>query len=240
MSFHCDACGAHNNEVQSAGKIRGMTLLSKYRTFLIVYSDKGIHYKVTLNKQGDLDRQVVKSETCTVKFPELELEIPASRGQLTTVEGLLRDTIADLEFMQPLRRTQTPDAYEKIQRVLEAVGEIVPENADSKAPASEPLSKTVTIELDDPTGNSYIEFIGSMADTQWHMQEYTRTAAQNAELGFASNVEAEPRHEEASKGNDVDDPEEIFVFPGPCPSCSTPIDTLMKKVNIPYFKVGPI
>ena len=31
--------------------------------------------------------------------------------------------------------------------------------------------------------------------------------------------------------------EEIFRFPGTCSSCGHPSDTLIKKVNIPYFKV---
>ena len=32
--------------------------------------------------------------------------------------------------------------------------------------------------------------------------------------------------------------EEIFTFPGTCSSCGHPSNTLIKKVNIPYFKVG--
>ena len=32
--------------------------------------------------------------------------------------------------------------------------------------------------------------------------------------------------------------DEVFVFPGPCSSCGHHINTLMKKVNIPHFKVS--
>jgi hypothetical protein len=32
--------------------------------------------------------------------------------------------------------------------------------------------------------------------------------------------------------------DEIFVFPSVCSSCGHPIETNMKKINIPYFKVG--
>jgi hypothetical protein len=35
------------------------------------------------------------------------------------------------------------------------------------------------------------------------------------------------------------DGEEIYVFPGVCSSCGRPLDTLMKRVIIPYFKVRP-
>ena len=31
-------------------------------------------------------------------------------------------------------------------------------------------------------------------------------------------------------------PEEVYVFPGTCSSCKQPLDTKMKKVNIPYFQ----
>ena len=44
--------------------------------------------------------------------------------------------------------------------------------------------------------------------------------------------------EEAIGGGLEGNNEEIFVFPGSCPSCSSSLDTLMKKVSIPYFKVS--
>ncbi|KAJ7356644.1 hypothetical protein DFH08DRAFT_1075774 [Mycena albidolilacea] len=41
----------------------------------------------------------------TIYTAEYELTLPASsRGQLTTVEGLVRDVVADLSMDQPLRR----------------------------------------------------------------------------------------------------------------------------------------
>mgnify|MGYP002385066745 CR=1 FL=1 len=52
-----------------------------------------------------MNRQVVKSEFATIKIPELEFEIPptARNGQLTTVEGIIQDTIDGLAAQQPQR-----------------------------------------------------------------------------------------------------------------------------------------
>lgn len=98
-----------------------------------------------------------------------------------------------------------------------------------------------TLKLDDPAGNSWIEFIGTMADPKWNMRTYPRTLQQNIALGLVSGDE-EP---DAASAPAVDAPvvngaitdDEVFVFPGRCSSCGHPLDTLMKKVKIPYFKV---
>ena len=109
-----------------------------------------------------------------------------------------------------------------------------------------------TVQLDDPAGNSFIEFLGSTADPKWNLRTYARTHAQNVALGIAApddaDAESDPNAiqkmkaamDEAVAGQSAEEikDDEIFVFPGLCSSCSRPLDTLMKKVNIPYFKVG--
>lgn len=97
-SFSCDHCGERNNEIQSAGQIQ----------------EKGCIYTVHITTPEDLNRQVVKSEWCTINIPELAIEIPSKRGQLTTVEGLVSDTLRDLELDQPLRKHMQPEAHDKI------------------------------------------------------------------------------------------------------------------------------
>ncbi|KAF4398938.1 hypothetical protein G4B88_023532 [Cannabis sativa] len=72
-AFECTHCGERNNEVQFAGEIQ----------------PKGCNCRLEV-PAGDpkmLDRQVVKSESATIKIPELEFEIPpeAQRGSLSTV-----------------------------------------------------------------------------------------------------------------------------------------------------------
>lgn len=127
----------------------------------------------------------------------------------------------------------------------------------------------LTITLDDPAGNSFIEFVDSTADPRWNMRIYPRTLQQNIDLGLvaqgegataeahptatrdelealslatgvngAGNNEGETDGEGERIGGGLDgQDEEIYVFPGVCSSCGRPLDTMMKKVNIPYFKV---
>jgi zinc finger protein len=194
---------------------------------------------------------MVKSETCTITIPEYELTIPASKGKLTTVEGIIRDVIGDLSFNQPLRRIQNEDTYTKIQILIDKLKAIVPdESEDSEGGAtltwaanSEAPVPHFTIELDDPTGNSFIEFIGSMAsDPNWNFRTYRRTQEQNVALGLVaadtagdSGIDGHDDTTETVPTNDGD--EEIFIFPGVCSSCGHPLNTMMKKVVIPYFKV---
>lgn len=208
-----------------------------------------------LNRE-DLNRQLVKSASCSVKIPQYELTIPPARGQLTTVEGLIRDIAADLSTDQPLRKYQDENAYAKIQSIIDSIKVILGDDeGDEQATGpKEPKENSgtfppFTVQLDDPAGNSFIEFLGSMADPRWNLRTYTRTHAQNITLGIATLGDAEPDLDAIKKmkmavdkavteqpaGEIKDD--EILVFPGSCSSCSRPLDTLMKKVNIPYFKV---
>jgi zinc finger protein ZPR1 len=176
------------------------------------------------------------------------LTIPAHRGQLTTVEGLIRDTLKDLAAGQPLRKIEDEAAYNKIQPMLDAFQEIVG-NDDSD---DEGISETqrgmgqamtpFTIQLDDPAGDSFIEFYESMSDPKWNLRQYTRSKEQNITLGLAqadedaANAGKQPPKESIALVDEIE-AEEIFVFPGVCSSCGRPLDTLMKKIVIPYFKV---
>ena len=103
--------------------------------------------------------------------------------------------------------------------------------------------KSFTILLDDPAGNSFVEFVGSMSDPKWNMRTYKRTYQQNVDLGLI-NPEAEPKPETEANPEEIigggleGTNEEIYIFPGACSSCGHQSDTLVKKVNIPYFKVS--
>lgn len=205
-------------------------------------------------------------------IPEFELTIPASRGQLTTIEGLIRDISTDLSADQPLRRIENETAYNKIQTIIDGFKEVLADSDDEddekdsegtprelkvkKASQKDTPMIPFTLRLDDPAGNSFIEFAGSMADPKWNMRTYHRTRQQNIELGLIAPDEtptvpptlrkAEGSNSEAREAVGDDDRiggglegenEEIYVFPGTCSSCGHPLDTLIKKVNIPYFKV---
>ena len=69
-------------------------------------------------KKEDFNRQVVKSETATVRFNELDIEIPPKRGQLINVEGILQEMIEDLQADQEERKKIQPEIYEKLNQSL--------------------------------------------------------------------------------------------------------------------------
>lgn len=183
-----------------------------------------------------MDRQLVRSSHCTVHIPEFELTLPEARGQLTTVEGLVRDIVADLSTDQPVRLALQDPAYPKIQSIIDGLNTILDAEADKMPP--------FTMQLDDPSGDSFVEFIGTMADPKWNLRTYKRTRAQNVELGLISADAApdaleapvlptvEPGESEALEDKNA----EIFAFPGICSSCGHDLTTYMKKVDIPYFK----
>ncbi|KXN84098.1 Zinc finger protein zpr1 [Leucoagaricus sp. SymC.cos] len=239
MSFRCEYCGMQNNEIQAAGEIK----------------PEGTTYTARILDRSDLDRQIVRSATCEITIPELELTLPpTSRGQLTTLEGLIRDIVSDLSMDQPLRRIQDPNGYEMIQKIVDKFQEILADDDEEEEETSGPVTTVkasekdkpmppFTVILDDPAGNSFVQFVGSMSDPKWSKKTYHRTLEQNIALGLVNPEESRaldvPRVanpeavdvENAEVGED-----EILVFPGICSSCGHPIDTNMKKVNIPYFK----
>lgn len=200
MSFECPHCGLKNSEIQSAGQIQ----------------EKACRYKLRVNSKTDMDRQIVKSEYCVSRFPELDLEIPAQRGQLTTVEGLLGNVLEDIAIGQDVRKTEQPDAYERIEAFISKGKQMMEGNAFP-----------FTIIVDDISGNSWIEPKPADAQSVWSRVEYLRSPGQNARLNLGNP--------EAPNVDDIQ-PDEVHTFPASCPSCTRPCDTHMKLVDIPHFK----
>ncbi|ANB14902.1 Zpr1p [Sugiyamaella lignohabitans] len=235
MSFECGHCGFKNSEIQPASAI----------------AEKGAKYILQVTEKADLNRQVVKSESCTCTFAELDVEIPPKRGQLTTVEGLLSQIHFDLSSDQPARKEIDPENYAKIQAFLDKVqsainGEILP----------------LTVTVDDPAGNSWIEFNPGEPAHKWSHVEYFRTIQQTKDLGMAvpDSVQAEAdakdaaksaalaaaadKHRNPSAAKTIQEEEteienfsnEVQVFEATCPACHSDCPTHMKVVDIPHFK----
>ncbi|KAL8287479.1 hypothetical protein RQP46_003337 [Phenoliferia psychrophenolica] len=208
VSFRCEHCGHHNNDIQSAGEIQ----------------PRGSLYTVKITDRLDLNRQLVKSDQCIISIPEYALQIPASRGQFTTVEGIIQDTVRDLSSDQPLRKTQHPEVHDKIQELVEKLKVIVEYGKDG---VEMPL---FTIKLDDPSGNSFIETHGGLGDPKWSKREYSRTKEQDEQLGLAHEEEEDDKDDKSAY------PEEVLSFPSTCSLCGSDLETLMKTVSIPHFK----
>lgn len=247
MSFSCSHCGFKNSEIQPAAQI----------------AEKGSRYILKIETKEDFNRQVVKSESATCRFTELDIEIPPKRGQLTNVEGLLAEMIEDLEADQPAREQQQPEVYQKIKEVIAKVQSYI----DAK-----PNTLPLTFSIDDPAGNSWIEYRPGESSHKWSMYEYTRTAEQNVFLGLISEDEVAQQRLLESKtkkaatdknilatqipGAPTTEPEsnpiltgfisdeteienllnEVQTFAATCSSCFQPCNTHMKAVNIPHFK----
>ena len=62
MSFNCDECGFQNNEIQSGSQV----------------PEQGVRYKVKIQSERDMGRQIVKSDHAILTVPEIDLEIPAN------------------------------------------------------------------------------------------------------------------------------------------------------------------
>jgi zinc finger protein len=203
MSFSCDKCGFHNNEIQPAG------------TFQL----KGAHYELRLTAMPDFERQVVKSDTATVKFIELDVEVPAGKGQLTNVEGLLTTVIDDLAYGQEQRKEEAPEVYAKIE-------EIIAKGRRMLAGEGFPFR----VAVDDPAGNSFIAPDPRDGVGKWEKREFLRTPEQNAALGLTDTATTDLDE----KGDII--PDQVYQFPASCPGCMHPCTTNMKMVDIPHFR----
>ncbi|XP_021754038.1 zinc finger protein ZPR1-like [Chenopodium quinoa] len=250
-AFECPHCNERNNEVQFAGELQ----------------PRGCSYTLKF-PAGDsemLNRQVVKSESATIKIPELDFEIPpvSQRGSLSTVEGILTRAASDLEALQEERRKEDPTTAEAIDQFL------------LKLRACAAANSSFTFVLDDPAGNSFIENPHAPSpDPSMSLHFYDRTPEQQTALGYlaASSQAGEPDEAVAGTANHASDhvarephgavgaragrraiaqdntaeiadaicrytaPEEVMTFPSTCGACATKCETKMFVTNIPYFK----
>ncbi|SMN17700.1 similar to Saccharomyces cerevisiae YGR211W ZPR1 Essential protein with two zinc fingers [Maudiozyma saulgeensis] len=235
MSFECPHCGFKNSEIQPASSIQ----------------EKGSKYTLKVENKDDFNRQVIKSETASCKFIELDIEIPPKRGVLTTVEGLLEEMIEDLQSDQEMRKKIDEAMHDKIDAFIKKVRATIDCTPEGVNP--------VTFELDDASGNSWIEYKPGEAQHKWSHSEYVRTDEQNVQIGMLTQDQYEERrkaklaevadHErnpseaqklESNFLSDETDIEnfsnEVQTFTATCPSCMEKCDTHMKPVNIPHFK----
>ncbi|KAF2430576.1 zinc finger protein-like protein zpr1 [Tothia fuscella] len=247
MSFFCPHCSFKNSEVQPAGEIQ----------------ERGHKYKFKLDSKADLNRQLVKSDTCILRVEDVDLEIPPGRGQLTNVEGIISMIATDLSEAQEDRKDVAPAMYERIEEII----------ADLKAMASgEKLPFTLTV--DDPAGNSWIEPSTQDKQGKYIRTDYDRTLAQNEALGLGTapertvngtapaetengtarpSTEIRPEYQaeqmypamptektdldqDAPPADDDIIENQVYSFPATCPGCMKSCATNMKMVNIPHFK----
>lgn len=212
MLFSCPHCGFQNLEIQPAGSIQ----------------EKGARYVLVVESTQDFNRQVVKSDLCTVLFPQLDTSIPAGRGQMTTVEGLLSEMADDLMRDQEEREKVQPEQAAQIAAFVERVRGVL---AGKEFPFK--------VVADDPAGNSWIEFVPDEPQHKWSSEKYLRTPEQNEALGLAADagqkIDEAPVEELESLAIE-NLAGEVQTFQAHCLSCGAPCETHMKQVTIPHFK----
>lgn len=251
-AFECPHCGERNNEVQFAGELQ----------------PRGCSYSLhfSAGDQKMLNRQVVKSESATIKIPELDFEIPpeAQCGSLSTVEGILTKAVDDLQALQEERKkvdSQTAEAIDQFLLKLKPCA-----TGDS----------SFTFNLDDPAGNSFIENpFAPSPDPSLTIKFYKRSPEQQASLGYlvdssqlgescdeesikevkntSDQMKREPHgsigaaagHRAIAQVNSAEiaenlfrysTPEEVMTFPSTCGACAARCETRMFVTNIPYFQ----
>jgi len=158
MASVCEKCGYKTNEVKSGSG----------------FSDTGKKITLKVKNTIDLSRDVLKSETCSIEIPELDLETGAMAvcGKFTTVEGLLTDLKTMMIESNPFvgGDSETSDKLIKVGQRIDGMLK---------------LEEEFTLILDDMNNNSYIlSLCAPDPDPQITEFEYERTFDQNEELGL--------------------------------------------------------
>lgn len=162
MSTVCFKCGYKSNEVKTGGSI----------------PDKGRRVKLEVVEVEDLTRDILKSETCSLKFPELSLDLTQGTlgGRFTTIEGLLRQVYEQLEKRVLETDQNSMDSEEQrrwsafLARLQSAIdGHILP----------------FTVIMEDPLAASYIQNIYAPdSDPNMIIEDYERSTEENEDLGL--------------------------------------------------------
>ncbi|XP_034489840.1 zinc finger protein ZPR1 [Drosophila innubila] len=159
MATVCSSCGHKTNEVKSGGGVE----------------PQGIRFKVRIAGKEDLTRDVLKSETCSMAIPELDMDVGphALCGRFTTVEGLL---VAMREQLDGTIFHDSADepSKQKMQRFLNTFDDVLK------------LQEVITLVLQDPAGNTYVQSLrdDDEPDDRLTVERYDRTYEDNEELGL--------------------------------------------------------
>ena len=241
MSFSCDNCNYRNTEINFGGEIQ----------------EKGEIVTLRMSCGDDLNRQIIKSDSCSMTIPQLELEIPpgTQRGSMSTIEGMLKRAAQNLEVMQPERlRLGDIDNFHRCKLVIESLRRYagdVQDDCDEHIHSQFPFD----IILDDPAGNSFIENpFAPSNDPEMTHSKYIRTPTQDMSIGLQPSQQAiedgniddsNPTHKNIANNStqgkhiitgDFNVKEEVMKFNTACPHCFKPAETSMCLTDIPHFK----
>ena len=160
MATVCDVCGSKTNEVKSGSGIE----------------PEGVKIEVTITGKDDFSRDLLKSDTCHMSIPELDLEVgPATLGgRFTTIEGIISAVKDQLNSETAITGDSAdPQIANRMENFIKQLDEILQGN------------KTVTLILEDPAGNSYVQSLADNGpDERLKITKFKRNFEQNEELGL--------------------------------------------------------
>lgn len=135
MCTACDTCGCKSSEVKSGTGIEA----------------KGVRYTLKLTDPSDVNRDLLKSDDATLEIPEIDFFVNSGTmgGKFTTIEGLLKDFGDQLNLVKPFAAAGDSQTREKSTNMNECLEKL------ARIQRGEQLD--VTIILDDPSGNSYLQ-----------------------------------------------------------------------------------
>ena len=168
MNTSCGACGYQTKDVKTGGEV----------------SAKGKRISLDVKSSRDLNRDILKSESCLLRIPEFDLSVEPGTmgGRFTTLEGLLTQLRDDLKGA----------VYD--------IDEDVPSDSMAESDKGKwkaffaQMDKAITVSIpytvvmEDPLANSYCQNFdvpGPGNDPQLRSEEYDRTEEEEDHLGLA-------------------------------------------------------
>ncbi len=161
MAITCDYCGFRSNEVKSGGAI----------------SPTGKKITLTITSEEDMNRDILKSETCCFEIPEIDLQLTTGSlgGRFTTLEGLLNQVRDELRNKVPFIAGDS--AVESHRQIFGTLLANIEKICKLEIPG--------TVILDDPLANSYLQNLYAPDDDpNMIIEHYTRTFEQDEDLGI--------------------------------------------------------
>ncbi|KAI6651623.1 Zinc finger protein ZPR1 [Oopsacas minuta] len=158
MATNCDICGYKSNEVKPSKGI----------------SEKGIRYELNMTSPADLTRDILKTHDATICIKELDITMGATTlgGKFTTIEGVISNVRDQIVSLNPFSDTSTHDSV-KLNELADNLQKV----KDGE--------KLVTLVMDDPSGNSYIQnFYAPDPDPEMLVIHYDRNEEQDSDLGL--------------------------------------------------------
>ncbi|OTA55226.1 zinc finger protein zpr1 [Hypoxylon sp. EC38] len=166
MSTVCTDCGYRSNDVKTGGEI----------------PELGKKITLRVETPEDLARDILKSESCSLECPELNLQVNPGTlgGRFTTVEGLLTQVRNDLHSQ--IFETGTDEGGDSLSSEERSQWTKFFEGIDAAIKGE----KKFTVILTDPLASSYVQKVvdPDQEDPQITTEDYQRTDQEEEDLGL--------------------------------------------------------